>query len=603
MEGGGLFDTLRSAFSTKAPRFSPTATLGIRGQVGGDLVTGHGGDVPGKGKGDKIPAKYEPGEFVVSNAMLDAKPKLRGELRSLRKDVLADQGMTPAEADAKALRGTGLRAAVGFEGIDPKTGRISRRALIAQIPTGGVGDEPTAQPDPSRSVASPNMRLVSNLSNALAPVAGAANLVPAAGRLGALLGRSAVASGTLSGVAKTAPYAVPLIGAAGLAAASSNSPAAPPAAAPEPDFTAANNAKIAAANAADAAAKAPAKLGDVRNVDNEAGTQDVFTNGAWTTVSTPGAKAARGLRDEQYQQRLKDDFDAATTGPNGWKTRADAADAREKAADDERKFEASLAGLTPQQMVAARQQRLGTTTGLDGERLKADSLLRATQMNNDTQLRTTGMQVDGNMRNSRLASSVAAQKAQMEQFNNDREYAMNVAKYGVEAADKARAASESSAKAMNDRMERMWRTNVDGKDVPDTAKIAEYTQNIQATIPDYISRLLQENTPEALAKAKDLQKRGPAALTDTDHELFRTLQLTKERIEKTRGVLTGSSHKNSASLLGYRQKAGTSLRDGEFQADNGSTSRASDLMYNEPANVILPDWLKTKDDTLTRGLR
>ena len=30
------------------------------------------GDVPGEGKGDKIPAKYEPGEFVVSNAMLDA---------------------------------------------------------------------------------------------------------------------------------------------------------------------------------------------------------------------------------------------------------------------------------------------------------------------------------------------------------------------------------------------------------------------------------------------------------------------------------------------------------------------------------------------------
>lgn len=80
---------------------------------GGDLRTGHGGLVPGKGKGDKIAAKYEPGEFVVSNAMLDAKPGLRKELRALRKEVLADKGMTVQEADAKALNGGTLRAASG----------------------------------------------------------------------------------------------------------------------------------------------------------------------------------------------------------------------------------------------------------------------------------------------------------------------------------------------------------------------------------------------------------------------------------------------------------------------------------------------------------
>ena len=70
---------------------------------GGDLETGHGGDVPGTGTGDKIPAKYEPGEFVVSNDMLDAEPSLRGHLQSLRKTVLAEKGMTPEQADAKAL--------------------------------------------------------------------------------------------------------------------------------------------------------------------------------------------------------------------------------------------------------------------------------------------------------------------------------------------------------------------------------------------------------------------------------------------------------------------------------------------------------------------
>jgi len=70
---------------------------------GGTLRTGAGGVVPGTGKGDKIRAKYEPGEFVVSNDMLAADPALLPHLRELRKAVLAQKGMTPEQADAKAI--------------------------------------------------------------------------------------------------------------------------------------------------------------------------------------------------------------------------------------------------------------------------------------------------------------------------------------------------------------------------------------------------------------------------------------------------------------------------------------------------------------------
>lgn len=38
-----------------------------------------GGLVPGRGAGDKVPAKYEPGEFVVSNDMLANAPALKGD--------------------------------------------------------------------------------------------------------------------------------------------------------------------------------------------------------------------------------------------------------------------------------------------------------------------------------------------------------------------------------------------------------------------------------------------------------------------------------------------------------------------------------------------
>lgn len=61
-----------------------------------------GGEVPGSGRGDKIPALYEPGEFVVSNAMLKKAPGLRDQLHELREETLAGQGKTVAQADAQA---------------------------------------------------------------------------------------------------------------------------------------------------------------------------------------------------------------------------------------------------------------------------------------------------------------------------------------------------------------------------------------------------------------------------------------------------------------------------------------------------------------------
>ncbi|WP_157667124.1 MULTISPECIES: hypothetical protein [unclassified Acidovorax] len=78
------------------PNATPDNPAGIRFQ--------DGGHVPGTGRGDKIPAKYEPGEFVVSNDMIDDNPGLREQLSGLRAETLAARGKTVEEADAKALR-------------------------------------------------------------------------------------------------------------------------------------------------------------------------------------------------------------------------------------------------------------------------------------------------------------------------------------------------------------------------------------------------------------------------------------------------------------------------------------------------------------------
>ena len=77
----------------------PETALGFKN--GGDLGMVGSGTVPGTGKGDKIKAAYEPGEFVVSNAMLEANPGLREQLHAARAQVLATQGRTPEQADAK----------------------------------------------------------------------------------------------------------------------------------------------------------------------------------------------------------------------------------------------------------------------------------------------------------------------------------------------------------------------------------------------------------------------------------------------------------------------------------------------------------------------
>jgi hypothetical protein len=147
MADGGVFDSLRRAVGMGAPetmreKFArqdaeraasrpqvPSVTpslaatpmpapMGSQSVIDGRMKAAglqNGGQVPGTGKGDKIPAKYEPGEFVVSNDMLDAAPSLRGELHSLRNAVLAKKGMTPEQADAKAVVGGGLRAVNAFD--------------------------------------------------------------------------------------------------------------------------------------------------------------------------------------------------------------------------------------------------------------------------------------------------------------------------------------------------------------------------------------------------------------------------------------------------------------------------------------------------------
>ena len=197
--------------STRAPTPAPTAPApkaissyagngALEGRMkaaglrnGGDLRTGQGGHVPGSGSGDKIPAKYEPGEFVVSNDMLDAQPELRTHLRDLRENVLAQKGMTPEQADAKAMTGGGLRAEGGFGKLFPYN--RPEKDIYAGI--GKPASAPENTPPPGGILSPQQQEGAANGKNQrTVAVAGPANSGGASGGWGNTGGAASVAGGT-----------------------------------------------------------------------------------------------------------------------------------------------------------------------------------------------------------------------------------------------------------------------------------------------------------------------------------------------------------------------------------------------------------------------
>ena len=152
------------------PRVTKDNPAGIRFQ--------DGGHVPGTGEGDKIPAKYEPGEFVVSNDMIDDNPGLREGLSSMRAETLAARGKTVEEADAGATRHMGsLRAADGWDPLDRMAKSLTgQNSLPPRSPMGNMAEDlvrnarPAPAPfDGSRNFSVPGTEVPRGPSSSIVP--------------------------------------------------------------------------------------------------------------------------------------------------------------------------------------------------------------------------------------------------------------------------------------------------------------------------------------------------------------------------------------------------------------------------------------------------
>lgn len=651
MEDGGFFSSLRNVFSSRPQRFAGnTATLGVRGQNGGDeLATGMGGDVPGTGEGDKIPAKYEPGEFVVSNDMLDEVPSLRGDLRSLRTQVLAKKGMTPEEADAKAVHlepptgDANGRPTVyqgrknGGEIDDPRKlvarnqGGVAANAAMVPNSPGVGGREPSGMPTPGSqegnagSVAPafmPSLRgtqqaISSNIqsnreSGNYAGVVG--NMLGAVPRYAAAAVDDVVARPlrelnkfsrpTARVAANVAAGAVgqelPADVQTALAPETSTlrSPVATAKPAPAPVSTA----------PAATTSVAPQPAGNV-NVTRQPNGVMSFSGKDVTGAPTYTGEGAASLRTGGAGVTSMPAANFTSSGFNGGGEALQAARMAAVQRGDIDAVNNSLAatgegslrgtqaagGQDPRAMIMRSLSRAGNLSkaGMEVAQRVADNdvTLRGQQVSADVAKAAQGVTREGQV----LSAANANARLKYDMGRDQRDFQAG-------RGDKAFEQGNAADKASNEMFERTFRTNVDGKDVPDTAKIAEYTRNVNSTLPDLQAALIATGKPEAIAKAKEIKERGMAALDKSDHERLMALQAHRDRLQQTHGSVFGSTHSQSASLLGYRQKAGTNAKDGSVYYENGSKAPTKHLNFTEPGNFILPDWLKQRTDYLTRGI-
>jgi hypothetical protein len=236
------------------------------------------------------------------------------------------------------------------------------------------------------------------------------------------------------------------------------------------------------------------------------------------------------------------------------------------------------------------------------------------ESNNRTSLRNADLQFDSarardevTMRGQNLDATSRAAKAQQDQANSDRQYKLEVQKFGVDVAEKNRVARSASDESVRKTLETRFRKKDDeGNDVADTAKVASFTTALSSTLPRMIEQLESTGKPEAVAKAKQLRERGAAALEPGDMDGLQRLFDTRERMRSAKGLGPNQgTFADSDNLMDFRQ-TGVEKRavGGNRVVTPAGSVSVNDLRYSDgPANALLPDWFKTENKNLTRGLR
>lgn len=260
----------------------------------------------------------------------------------------------------------------------------------------------------------------------------------------------------------------------------------------------------------------------------------------------------------------------------------------------------TAAGLNA--VVQSQGQGLNYDATLRGQGVQA----RGQDLNYDLGMRGQDVQ----MRGQDMSNQVARTQARLEQMNKDRQYQLDVAKFGEERAKTMFNQRQESDKALTSKLESMFTTrDKDGKAIVDQQAVAARKAGITAALGERIAALEsvpQDSSDYAQAQqvASQLREKGAAALSEDGLQRLIAQLEVKERSQQAHSALNpfGGTHIDSADPSAYDI---VGVDKGIFQDDyrlrNGSTvpARALDKVNGD----LIGGQRTTRFDILKQGLR
>lgn len=236
----------------------------------------------------------------------------------------------------------------------------------------------------------------------------------------------------------------------------------------------------------------------------------------------------------------------------------------------------SSPGLRSQrQQDALDMQKAQLAQQAETSRAQIGATREGNELNAKTSMRGQDMQLMGH----KMTNQLALANRQYEMFKDQRNHDLDVKKFEQTQTDANRTAREAEDKAWTTNAEKRFVTRVDGKDVVDANKVAEFTRAADATVPKYIELLKQTGSPASLAKAEELNKRGKAALGPEDLKMLHQLMDLRAVSRAGHGLWPGQgTHVETDNLLAYRPKGKDPATGKDRSKDTG--------LFGNPITVL-----------------
>ena len=333
---------------------------------------------------------------------------------------------------------------------------------------------------------------------------------------------------------------------------------------------------------------------DMRDIQGRLDAYGPGGQGGGGAAGIDGARAAREANAATDKSQLMDDLKRMASG--GGRGAAAATSALAALSASTSGGDDKSAALASAERIAGMRER--------GETARANASHALTMRGQD-------MAANNNRLDNETQRAGQEQTARTAAATAQRLFEKDEKEFGAKQAEANRVANEAAIKSQQDRLENRFRTtDASGKDVPDTAKIADFHTAVDATIPELIKELRASSKPGAAAKAKQLEDRGRAALDDTALDEIMQLYERRNLGQQSDGWMPGTGNfVRSPNLLEYRQRGGDAGIDKRFIGsdaavlENGTRINLNSVRSGKAINAYNPNFFGDETSQYSRGLR